>query len=68
MRHYSRLLASASIFIRLGMPSALSAQEAAAADEPASIVVTGSRIARPNLTSNAPISVVDGEVLKEQGR
>lgn len=67
MRHSSRLLASASVFIILGMPSALSAQEAAAADEPSSIVVTGSRIARPNLTSNAPISVVDGEVLKEQG-
>jgi outer membrane receptor protein involved in Fe transport len=33
----------------------------------ASIVVTGSRIARPDQTSNSPISVVSGDVLKEQG-
>jgi len=31
------------------------------------IVVTGSRIARPNLTSNSPIAVVTGEQTVEQG-
>lgn len=31
------------------------------------IVVTGSLIARPDLTSNSPISVVSGEVLEDQG-
>lgn len=39
------------------------AQDAAdeAADEGSPIVVTGSRIARPNLDSNSPVSVVTGE-------
>jgi iron complex outermembrane recepter protein len=39
------------------------AQDEAAADDEAgeSIVVTGSRIARPNLDSNSPVSVVSGE-------
>lgn len=31
------------------------------------IVVTGSRIARPDQTSNSPISVVTGEALQDQG-
>ena len=31
------------------------------------IVVTGSRIARPDLTSNSPITVVSGDVLRDQG-
>lgn len=37
------------------------------ADEGA-IVVTGSRIARPNLTSSVPIATVQGEALVESGR
>ena len=32
-----------------------------------SIMVTGTRIARPNLTSNSPIAVVSGEQTVEQG-
>jgi len=43
------------------------AQSAGDEAETASIVVTGSRIARPDQTSNSPISVVSGDVLKEQG-
>lgn len=39
----------------------------AAADEGESIIVTGSRIARPDLTSNSPISVVSGDLLAEKG-
>ncbi len=41
------------------------ADEAESAGE--SIVVTGSRIARPDLTSNSPITVVSGEALQDQG-
>lgn len=35
--------------------------------EPAAIVVTGSRIARPNLEANTPIAVVEGEQLRASG-
>ena len=41
--------------------------ETAAADDEGDIVVTGSRIARPNLESNSPIAVVTGEEVVEQG-
>jgi iron complex outermembrane receptor protein len=40
---------------------------APAEDAGREIVVTGSRIARPNLTSNSPIAVVTGEQVVEQG-
>jgi iron complex outermembrane recepter protein len=40
------------------------AEEAAAGE---SIIVTGSRIARPDLTSNSPISVVTGQQLQDRG-
>ncbi len=40
------------------------AEDGAAGEE---IVVTGSRIARPDLTSNSPISIVSGDTFKEQG-
>jgi iron complex outermembrane recepter protein len=43
-----------------------SAEEEAAADE-GEITVTGSRIARPNLDSNSPISVVTPEVFQTKG-
>jgi outer membrane receptor protein involved in Fe transport len=36
-------------------------------DDAGEIVVTGSRIQRPNLTSNSPIAVVTGEEVVEQG-
>ena len=49
-------------------------EDAAAGDESAdgnsdenTIVVTGSRIARPNLESNTPIAVVEGEALRASG-
>jgi iron complex outermembrane recepter protein len=41
------------------------AEDAADAAEP--IIVTGSRIARPDLESNSPISVVSGQLLQDQG-
>src|SRR5262245_15297597 len=37
-------------------------------DEAESIVVTGSRISRPNLESGAPIAMVEGEEFFETGR
>jgi iron complex outermembrane receptor protein len=40
---------------------------AATADEPQTIVVTGSRIAQPNLTSASPVTVVAAQEIKLQG-
>jgi iron complex outermembrane recepter protein len=59
----------APLALGLSMISAPSfAQDAAAAaDASEPIVVTGSRIARPDLKSNSPISVVTGELLQDQG-
>lgn len=37
------------------------AQDTAGAEEPESIVITGSRIARPNMEANSPIAVVTGD-------
>jgi iron complex outermembrane receptor protein len=41
--------------------------ETAADNDQGEIVVTGSRIARPNIESNSPIAVVTGEQVVEQG-
>lgn len=43
------------------------ANAAADSETDESIVVTGSRIARPDLKSNSPISVVTGQSLQDQG-
>ena len=68
------LLRSAAVFaVTIGTMSAgqVNAQtDEAAADATEaenSIVVTGSRLARPDLKSNSPISVVTGESLQDQG-
>jgi iron complex outermembrane recepter protein len=60
-------LASAPTAIGIALVSMPAfAQEAAAADEgDAVIVVTGSRIARPNLDANSPIIVATGEQLTQ---
>lgn len=42
-------------------------QEAGAQGEEATIIVTGSRIARPDLTSNSPISVISADTMKLSG-
>jgi iron complex outermembrane recepter protein len=69
----SRLSASvAPVVLGLAMISMPAfAQTAPAADDAAAdaepIIVTGSRIARPDLTSNSPISVVTGEILQDKG-
>jgi outer membrane receptor protein involved in Fe transport len=61
-------LASASFF---AMPSTAFAQDAAAPaeaeDAGAAIIVTGSRIRRPNLESTVPVTSVTGEELFETG-
>lgn len=71
------LIASASMFASPAFGQEV--QEPVVADTPAEaaeatqpeageeIVVTGSRIARPNLVSNSPIAVVTGEQVVEQG-
>jgi iron complex outermembrane recepter protein len=41
-----------------------SAQTEVSADEPADIVVTGSRVARPNLEGNSPVTVLSGDRLQ----
>lgn len=68
------LLRSAAVFaVTIGTMSAgqVNAQTDDAAadviDDANTTVVTGSRIARPDLTSNSPISVVTGESLQDQG-
>src|SRR5688500_11358224 len=43
------------------------AQAGAVEEEPATIIVTGSRIARPDLTSNSPISVISADTFKLSG-
>lgn len=44
------------------------AQDQAAASANADIVVTGSRIARPDLTSNSPTTIVSSELIAQSGR
>ena len=68
-----RLLASSilggAILIALASTSAAQAQTAAAgASEVAEIVVTGSRIASPNLTSISPVQVVGSREILQGGR
>ena len=46
---------------------AQTASEAATEGEPATIIVTGSRIARPDLTSNSPISVISADTIRLSG-
>lgn len=61
--HYSKLkLGAAPLVIGVAMLSAPAhAQDADADEGAAAIVVTGSRIARPNLDSASPVAVVSGE-------
>jgi outer membrane receptor protein involved in Fe transport len=67
--------ALAAALIGLSSAPAAQAQDAApaesvdeaAADEGAAIVVTGSRIARPNLESTIPIATISGEQFFKQG-
>ncbi len=48
--------------------NAATADQASEAAAPASIVVTGSRIRRPNLEANSPISTISGEEFFETGQ
>ncbi len=64
--------AAAPLALSLALISTPSFAQAAGAGEEAAeageaIIVTGSRIARPDLTSNSPISVVSGQLLQDQG-
>ena len=55
-------LSAAPLVLGVAMVSApVQAQDAPADEGEATIVVTGSRIARPNLESNSPVAVVTGE-------
>ena len=63
----TRLLVSSIIGGGLAL-SALPAIAADAADDVAEIVVTGSRIARPNLESPVPVSVVDSRAIEASGQ
>jgi len=65
-----RLLASTVVAGALFTALPAYAQEVAAADDSAEdevIVVTGSRIARPDLEASSPIQVVTSDVIKAQG-
>ncbi len=61
--------ASAPLALSLALISTQSYAQTASTEEDSAeaIVVTGSRIARPDLTSNSPISVVTGQQLQDQG-
>ncbi|WP_447765344.1 TonB-dependent receptor domain-containing protein [Sphingopyxis panaciterrae] len=59
-------LSAAPLVLGVAMVSApAQAQDAGADEAEATIVVTGSRIARPNLDSNSPVAVVTGEATTE---
>ncbi len=59
-------LSAAPLVLSVAMVSApAQAQDAPSDDGDALIVVTGSRIARPNLDSNSPVAVVTGEATVE---
>ena len=64
------LLIGAACAALLTAPAAM-AQDAAATDtaaaQPTQVVVTGTRIKRPNLKSNSPITTVDAGEIKSQG-
>lgn len=51
----------------ISSPVLAQASDAAAADEEDSIVVTGSRIARPDLSESVPVSVVSAQAILETG-
>lgn len=63
--------ATVALGVAIAAPAAFaqdqSADDASGEEAPTSIIVTGSRIASPDLTSNSPITVVTGEVLRDQG-
>ncbi len=59
-------LSAAPLVLSVAMVSAPAhAQDAADDEGEATIVVTGSRIARPNLDSNSPVAVVSGDATVE---
>lgn len=66
------LSATALASVALTVPTISAAQStapqaAAEADDDAAIIVTGSRIARPNLESTIPVTTITGEQLFQQG-
>lgn len=65
-QYFKLKLSAAPLVLGVAMVSAPAhAQEAPEAENDATIVVTGSRIARPNLDSNSPVAVVSGEATVE---
>jgi outer membrane receptor protein involved in Fe transport len=50
-----------------GKPADDATKQAAGRDEASDIIVTGTRIVRSNMTSNAPIATVDRAYLRERG-
>lgn len=56
----TRLLTSTLLISGTMFAAPAFAQDTASAEEPESIVITGSRIARPNMEANSPIAVVTG--------
>lgn len=60
-------LALAGAAVAMASSTAVFAQEAAEAEPDNAIVVTGSRIAQPNLTSTSPIAVTSAQDITESG-
>jgi outer membrane receptor protein involved in Fe transport len=65
-RFHRVLLATSALCASALMPTVASAQEAAAEPAP-DIVVTGSRLQRPDLTAPSPITVVNEDAIKLSG-
>jgi outer membrane receptor protein involved in Fe transport len=61
------LIASAPMALALSASPAAAQTAAAEEETPTDIVVTGSRISRPDLTSNTPLSVISGDTFQQQG-
>ena len=61
----TRLLTGVALAATVGLSAGAVAQEQSSALE--EIVITGSRIARPNIESNTPVTVLGEEFLQQQG-
>lgn len=59
------LLASSVIFGSLAVTPAMAQEDVGASDEGDTIIVTGTRIARPNMEAASPIAVVTGDAAQE---
>lgn len=67
MLAFTGLISLAAALPALAQQTKDDASQAKAKDDLETVVVTGTRIKRPNLTSNSPITVIDSEYLENRG-